>query len=130
MAQTKRKRRTKHRGNAAGTVETRGRTGRKPEAPDPKRAGSRAAGRETRLDRPPTWQNAFMRGAIASGLLFILFQIGLGPDVPVITALGLAVFALVIYVPLGYFTDRLVYRRRMSRKAGAAGGPGGSRRAS
>ena len=30
MAQTKRKRRTKHRGNAAGMVETRGRTGRKP----------------------------------------------------------------------------------------------------
>ena len=30
MAQTKRKRRTKHRGNAAGSVEARGRTGRKP----------------------------------------------------------------------------------------------------
>ena len=32
MAQTKRKRRTKHRGNAAGTIETRGRTGRPPTA--------------------------------------------------------------------------------------------------
>jgi hypothetical protein len=32
MAQTKRKRRTKHRGNAAGTIESRGRTGRKPTA--------------------------------------------------------------------------------------------------
>ena len=30
MAQTKRKRQTKHRGNAAGEVESRGRTGRKP----------------------------------------------------------------------------------------------------
>jgi len=30
MAQTKRKRQTKHRGNAAGVVESRGRTGRKP----------------------------------------------------------------------------------------------------
>src|SRR6266516_1140874 len=30
MAQTKRKRRTKHRGNAAGAIESRGRTGRKP----------------------------------------------------------------------------------------------------
>ena len=30
MAQTKRKRRTKHRGNAAGSIEARGRTGRKP----------------------------------------------------------------------------------------------------
>ena len=32
MAQTKRKRQTKHRGNAAGVIETRGRTGRKPTA--------------------------------------------------------------------------------------------------
>ena len=32
MAQTKRKRRTKHRGNAAGSIEARGRTGRKPTA--------------------------------------------------------------------------------------------------
>src|SRR5436305_1335521 len=32
MAQTKRKRRSKHRGTAAGTVESRGRTGRKPDA--------------------------------------------------------------------------------------------------
>jgi len=30
MASTKKKRRTKHRGNAAGIVESRGRTGRKP----------------------------------------------------------------------------------------------------
>ena len=30
MASTKRKRRTKHRGNAAGMVEVRGRTGRRP----------------------------------------------------------------------------------------------------
>jgi hypothetical protein len=30
MAQTRRKRQTKHRGNAAGVVESRGRTGRKP----------------------------------------------------------------------------------------------------
>ena len=32
MAQTRRRRRTKHRGNAAGVVEARGRTGRKPTA--------------------------------------------------------------------------------------------------
>ena len=32
MAQTRRKRQTKHRGNAAGVVESRGRTGRKPTA--------------------------------------------------------------------------------------------------
>ena len=39
MAQTKRKRRTKHRGNAAGSIEARGRTGRKPTAEEQKAAG-------------------------------------------------------------------------------------------
>ena len=41
MAQTKRKRRTKHRGNAAGQVETRGRTGRPP-SPDRAQGGGQA----------------------------------------------------------------------------------------
>ena len=36
MAQTKRKRRSKHRGTAAGTIEARGRTGRKPNAEEQK----------------------------------------------------------------------------------------------
>ena len=40
MAQTKRKRRTKHRGTAAGTIQARGRTGRPPTADESKsRAG-------------------------------------------------------------------------------------------
>ena len=38
MAQTKRKRRSKHRGTAAGTIEARGRTGRKPTANEQKKA--------------------------------------------------------------------------------------------
>ena len=50
MAQTKRKRRTKHRGNAAGSIEARGRTGRKPTAEEQK-AGRPAAARERRVDQ-------------------------------------------------------------------------------
>ena len=41
MAQTKRKRRTKHRGNAAGTIEARGRTGRPP-TPEERKKQERA----------------------------------------------------------------------------------------
>ena len=37
MAQTKRKRRTKHRGTPAGTIQTRGRTGRPPSADERKK---------------------------------------------------------------------------------------------
>ena len=56
MAQTKRKRQTKHRGNAAGVVESRGRTGRKPTAAE--NAGPKQAEETKRIprqDRPPTW---------------------------------------------------------------------------
>ena len=52
MAQTKRKRRTKHRGTAAGTIETRGRTGRRPTA-DEKKKEDRTQARERRLSTPP-----------------------------------------------------------------------------
>ena len=41
MAQTKRKRRTKHRGTAAGTIQTRGRTGRPPTAEERKKQTER-----------------------------------------------------------------------------------------
>ena len=63
MAQTKRKRRTKHRGNAAGTIETRGRTGR-PASPDEKKKQARMTARDKRLNTPPTWKSALQpRGA-------------------------------------------------------------------
>src|SRR4051812_50140680 len=72
MAQTKRKRRSKHRGNAAGTVETRGRTGRKPTGSEKKNRGGKGATaaerRADRLSRPPSWRSALNRAAIAAGV--------------------------------------------------------------
>ena len=70
MAPTKRKRQTKHRGNAAGVVESRGRTGRKPTKAE-KTGGTqaqRAREKEKLLDkrdRPPTWRGAFLRAMFA-----------------------------------------------------------------
>ncbi len=87
MAQTKRKRRTKHRGNAAGNIETRGRTGRKPDAATQKKT-DRAALRRERLAQPPTWNKAIIRAGAAAVLLFVLTQIGLfQDDVPLSQAL-------------------------------------------
>ena len=116
MAQTKRKRRTKHRGNAAGTVEARGRTGRKPT--DGERRKGAADARADRRFVEPTWKSAAMRAGLASVMLFVLFQIGLAGDQQTLaTSLALAVGAFVIYVPLGYKVDRIFWERRM-RKAG------------
>jgi len=116
MAQTKRKRRTKHRGNAAGSVEARGRTGRKPT--DSERRKGAADARADRRFVEPTWKSAALRAALASVMLFVLFQVGLaGDEQSIATSLALAVGAFLIYVPLGYKVDRIFWERRM-RKAG------------
>jgi hypothetical protein len=111
MAQTKRKRRSKHRGNAAGTIEARGRTGRKPD-PVAQKKTDRSAMRRERLAQPPTWNKAIIRAAAASGLLFVLTQIGLFQDnVPPSQALVICLLAMLIYIPLGYMFDSWMYKR-------------------
>jgi hypothetical protein len=117
MAQTKRKRRTKHRGNAAGSVEARGRTGRKPTESERRKSTSGNA-REERRYIEPTWGSAAMRAGLASIMLFVLFQVGLaGEKQTIATSLALALAAFLIYVPMGYKVDRIFWERRM-RKAG------------
>jgi hypothetical protein len=116
MAQTKRKRRTKHRGNAAGVVESRGRTGRRPTAEELSKSGRETA-RERRMNKPPSWNSAFLKSALMAGLLFVFTQVGLfGSEVPIEQSILLCVFALLLYTPLAYVTDRWVYQRAQRRK--------------
>jgi hypothetical protein len=111
VAQTKRKRRSKHRGNAAGTIEARGRTGRKV-APVQDKKADRAAARREKLAQPPTWNKATLRAAAAAGLLFVLTQVGLfQDDVPPGQALVICLLAMLIYIPLGYMFDNWMYKR-------------------
>ena len=126
MAQTKRKRRSKHRGNAAGTIETRGRTGRKPTAAEQRKSDSTDKRAERRFVEP-SWSGAATRAGLASVMLFVLFQLGLaGEKQSIPTSLGLAAAAFLIYVPLGYKVDRMFWERRM-RKAGRPLPPRGKR---
>ncbi len=114
MAQTKRKRRSKHRGNAAGTIEARGRTGRKANAEEQKKSAkaTRGATRAQRLAQPPSWNKATLRAAAASGLLFVLTQIGLfQKDVPIGQSIAICLVAMLIYIPLGYAFDNWMYKR-------------------
>jgi polyferredoxin len=117
MAQTRKRRQTKHRGNAAGMVESRGRTGRRPDPSergklDPKEEARRK--RLERLDRPPTWRGALNRAAVAAALFGVLMVV-IGNAIP--AAVSLAAVMLLIYVPMSYYTDLLIYRRRQKRKA-------------
>jgi hypothetical protein len=111
VAQTKRKRRSKHRGNAAGAIEARGRTGRKPNAQEQKKQTARDR-RQQRLAQPPTWKRATLRAGAAAALLFVLTQVGLfQQNVPLGQAIGVCLFAMAIYVPIGYWFDGWMYRR-------------------
>jgi hypothetical protein len=114
MAQTKKKRRSKHRGNAAGVIEARGRTGRKPTEEERKKAAAADARRE-RLNRPPTWKSATIRAALAAivfgALLALLFKTPTGQ------AISLTCFVFLFYIPLGYYTDIFMYKRRQRSEA-------------
>jgi Flp pilus assembly protein TadB len=116
MAQTKRKRRTKHRGTAAGTVQARGRTSRPPSAADRKKQ-TRAELREERLNKQPTWRSSLTRAALGASMMFV-FLLLLGPKKNRLEyALLFTVFALIIYAPAGYYIELFLWRRRQRNKA-------------
>jgi len=119
MAQTKRKRRSKHRGNAAGSIEARGRTSRGAKlSPAEQKKADKASAREARLNKPPSWNGAFFKAALMAALLFVFTQIGLfGGDTTISQSVFLALFALILYTPLAYATDKFVYSRNQKRKA-------------
>ena len=114
MAQTRRKR--KHRGTQAGTIEARGRTGRRPatgEAPAKKRTAREV--RASRLDRPPTWRSALNRAAISAAIFAVAVVVVFRR--PVAAALVFGVVMVVLYLPMSYYTDRFLYNRRRRQKA-------------
>jgi pilus assembly protein TadC len=115
MAQTKRKRRSKHRGNAAGTVEARGRTGRPP-SPKEQKQVSRQAARERRLNTPPTWKSSLTRASFAALIMFLFLVLTTHGKNRIGSALIFAVFALVLYVPAGYYLELYMFRRRQRKK--------------
>jgi hypothetical protein len=119
VAQTRKRRQTKHRGNAAGMVEVRGRTGRKLEdgdrKVDPKQAAR--AKRMSRLDTPPTWRGALNRAGIAAALFGVL-MIVIGNSVA--AAVSLAAVMLLIYIPMSYYTDLWIFNRQQKKKAAKA----------
>jgi hypothetical protein len=114
MAQTRRKRTRKHRGTPAGTIERAGRTGRPQTRQDAKQISRQR--RAERLDKPPTWKGAMQRAAIAAAVFgaFVVFAF----KKEVGAALGLVAFMFLLYIPLGYATDNMIYRFRQRRKQG------------
>jgi hypothetical protein len=117
MPPTKKKRRSKHRGTAAGTIETRGRTGRPP-SPTEKKKDDRVQAKERRLYTAPTWRGAAKRAGLAAALMFVFLLITSKGTIVARVGLG-ALFALGafgLYVGLGYYMDQVLYRRRIRKR--------------
>ena len=113
MAQTRRKRRSKHRGTQAGTVEARGRTGRRPETQVEARKIKRDR-RAARFDTEPTWRSSLNRAAISAAVFAVAVILIFGR--PVAEAVILGAMMVVLYWPMSYYTDRWLYRRRQRQK--------------
>jgi Flp pilus assembly protein TadB len=113
MAQTKRKRRSKHRGTAAGTISARGRTGRPLTADEKKRQQkmSREESRQARLLRPPTWRAAVNRAGLAAIFMFLFLLVTSKGNI--VAAILFAIFAFLLYVPSGFYLEQFLWRRRM-----------------
>jgi Flp pilus assembly protein TadB len=115
MAQTRRKRRTKHRGTPAGTIETRGRTGR-PLSPTERKKQERMTAREKRLNTAPTWRSSITRAMVAAVIVFVFILVTAKGKNKLPTALEFTAVALLIYIPAGYYLELTLYRRRQRKK--------------
>ena len=113
MAQTKQKRTRKHRGTPAGTIERAGRTGRPQTREEAKQIAARAAhgaarqaAHLARRGQPGGDRRGGVRRARGAAVRARAGR----------RARSLAAFMFVLYIPLGYFTDKVIYRFRQQRK--------------
>ena len=123
MAPTKKKRRRKHRGTQGGKVDARPRGRPRNRAEAKQRAQAQRSGGGSRkraatsaraTPGPPTWSGAVKKGLVAALIFFVLIAFAFGR--PIGSAAGIALFMLVFYIPMAFYTDRFFYGRQL-RKA-------------
>jgi hypothetical protein len=112
MAQT-RKRRRKHRGTQAGTIETPAhRSGKTTRAAA---KGSTNTTRTQRTLKPPTWRSAAYKAAAAAAVFAVLSATLFHNKGGVGTIVVTLVFVFGLYLPIAYWTDRAVYKRKQAK---------------
>lgn len=118
MAQTKKRRNRKRRGTQGGRVDPTRRAGR-PRTREEAKAQARARRKPTqRVDRPPTWGAAAIRGLIAAVVFAVFSMLIFKNSAGVALLLGASM--LVIYIPAGYYIDSMMWRRRERARIRAA----------
>ena len=120
MAQTKKRRRKKHRGTQGGSLD-RGRGGARPRSRAEARAQARAQmsrkkkGARTpaaRTASAPTWRGAVNRALLGAGIFLVILLLIFKQ--PPGSSIALAAFMVVVYIPMGHSIDRFFYNRRMA----------------
>jgi len=112
-----RKRRRKHRGTQAGTVEARGRTSRPTTTTRKAAPKTSRERREERLNKPPTWRGSVNRALLAAAAFGIFIAITAKSN-KAVEGIVFAAIVFLFYLPMTYYLDRFMYRRRQRRQAG------------
>lgn len=125
MAQTKKKRRRKHRGTQGGRIDTRP-TKPRNRAEAKQRAKTRrsgggsssrkrpAAGMGSRPLEPPTWNAAIKKGGIAAVFFFVLIAFVFGRGAA--NAIGISGLMLLFYIPMSFYLDRFFFNRQLRKE--------------
>jgi hypothetical protein len=111
MAQTRKRRRRKHRGTQGGRIDTRRRGRPQSRAEAQQRARSKRSA--PKADLPPTWRSAIVRGSVISALLIVTLLVF---GRPIAASIGFGVLMLGFYIPMGFYIDRFMWRRRQRAK--------------
>jgi hypothetical protein len=117
MAQTRKRRRRKHRGTQGGGIDRRGPRGRPRTREEAKARAKQKRKVVDRRDYAPTWRSAFNRAALGAALFFVLAMVLLKQTFA--SSLAISVLMMAFYVPLGYYVDRFLWRRRMAKQRAA-----------
>jgi hypothetical protein len=117
MAQTKKKRRRKHRGTQGGRIDTRPARGR-PRSRAEAQSRARSGGRKKkkpgdRTPQPPSWSSALKKGGIGAVLFVgILAFFGTNP----LASAAIGVLMVGVYAPMSYVMDGFFYRRYLRKE--------------
>ena len=109
MAQTRKRRRRKHRGTLTGRIDRRGRAGRPRSREEARSRALKQRGQKR--DREPTWSGAAGRALFGAAIFFILLILLFKRPVAVAFLLSALIFLL--YIPMGHALDRFMHKRRM-----------------
>jgi hypothetical protein len=110
VAQTKKKRRKKHKGTQGGRIDSKRRSRPRSRQEAKAQARSRGSGGSPRGSKPPTWRGSAIRGVAAAAIFFVALLVIFKRPVGAAAALG--AFMLVFYIPAGYYVDTMMWRKR------------------